>query len=96
VQESFYKAYLRAGLKSDQKFKEHVYRGTSMYVKINELSTAVITPSSRVSYYYAFGVLPDEQVELERYFGSAVFEDVDLVPIPRQHYVGEPGISLLY
>lgn len=96
VQESFYRAYLRAGTKSDQKFKDHVYRGTSMYTKINELGTAVITPSSRVSYYYAFGVLPDEQVELERYFDSAVFEDVVLIPIPRQHYVDEPGISLLY
>jgi hypothetical protein len=54
----------RCGAKPRLTDLEATFRNTSrLHRKFNGVD--VVTPEARVSYYYAFGVLPDEQIELE-------------------------------
>jgi hypothetical protein len=48
-----------------------------------------------VSYYYAFGVLPDEQVQMENYFRAMIINPVDMLPVSREAVLLEPGLKLL-
>jgi len=92
VQESLYQMFLRCGSTSSAAMREYIHRGGATYQRNHNLKKAQVTPQARVSYYYAFGLKPDEQVELERYFDGGVFERVQLEPISRDALVVEPGI----
>lgn len=92
VQESLYQMFLRNGSESSAAMQEHVHRGGATFQRIENLKKAYVTPRSRVSYYYAFGLKPDEQVELERYFDGGEFVEIDMNPIQRDAIVVEPGI----
>jgi len=92
VQESLYRMFLRNGIESSAAMQEHVHRGGATFQRIEGLKKAHVTPQARVSYYYAFGLKPDEQVELERYFDGGSFEPVELDAIHRDAIVVEPGV----
>lgn len=92
ILESFYNAFLRNGTKSSEKFKDHVFKNTSMYQRIDGIQEATITPESRASFYYAFGVLPDEQKIVEKLYDNLVIEDINLKPIEREHLNLESGL----
>lgn len=75
---------------------EEVYRGTSMLTRVSGLTAiGAITPEARVSYYYAFGVTPDQQLELERYYNQLAIQPIVMEEISRDALVLEPGLSLL-
>lgn len=96
VQAAFYQAFVRNGLRSSDRFQAHVFNGTSMAERRKGLTDGgVVTPQARVSYYYAFGVLPDEQVSIEQYFESATVAEVDRVAVKRQALQLEPGLNNL-
>lgn len=77
VLQSFYKAYLRSGLESSDKFVHHIYKNTGMSERLSDLNTFSddITEEARVSFATAFKILPDMQRDLERYFDSLVLSD---------------------
>jgi len=95
VQSAFYASFKRHGLKCSDAFVDHTYKGTSMCSRISGLDNAEITAEARVSYYYAFGVLPDEQVCIEDGLASSVIGEWDSSPITRDSIVLNPGIKLL-
>jgi hypothetical protein len=67
-----------------------------MFTNLNGLVVGdEISAKARVSYYYAFGITPDEQIEMERYFKSAVVGPLEYERIPRDALVLEPGIKIL-
>jgi hypothetical protein len=72
-----------------------VFRNQSMGQRIDGLSEAAVDARARVSYYYAFGVLPDVQKEMERYYGTLTvgkFTNGD--GVERMDMVIEPGLIL--
>lgn len=70
VLQSFYGAFFRSGIKSTQKFKNALFRNTSMMERTEGLKakSEAITPEARASFYLAFGVTPDYQIALEDYY----------------------------
>jgi len=95
VQHSFYNCYLRHGIDAGDAMKEHIFKGSSMMTKISGLEGGEITPESRVSYYEAFGILPDEQIAIERYYDTAVIGPWDSTCVPRDAIHLEPGLKIL-
>lgn len=100
VQQSFYHAFLRHGIKCSQEMYDQVHKGTSMETRNKGIgypanSSIEITDQARVSYYYAFGILPDEQREIEKYFDSARFVPLEQQPISRDALEFEPGLKLI-
>lgn len=97
VQYSFYSALLRHGIECTDAMREHIFKGGSMMTRLHGLveSTHTITPEARVSYYYAFGILPDHQIEIERYYDSAVISEWLDDNVKRRHLCLEPGIKIL-
>jgi len=85
VQHAFYSALERNGVSSTLAFKKHIYKNSSMMTRIFNMDRhdSEVTDAARVSYYYAFGITPDEQISLERYFNSMVIDPIDLTPIDR-------------
>lgn len=92
VLSSFYRMMTVRGLPST-KFKDLVspYR----FARASNLR-AVITPEARASFFFAFGIDPDAQVEMEKLFGEIEIEEVDLDAVERSSLVfGLPGAQIL-
>ena len=95
VQHQFYNMLYDNGLASSDGFKRQVFKNTTMLAKLGGLSnnhSIGVTDVARVSYYYAFGVLPDEQRELERHYDTGYIHTLDVEPIKRCYVQIEPGI----
>jgi len=75
VMQSFYKSYVRNGTKRS-KFGEALYRnsGTKMLAVGMHDQEEVITPEARYQCWLAWGILPDHQVEVEKYYDSLSIE----------------------
>jgi len=97
VQHAFYNAFLRNGVACSEGMKEHIYKGTSMGTRLNELKSTphAITPEARVSYYYAYGILPDHQMEIERYYETATIGAWTPDVVERGALNLEPGIKII-
>ncbi len=50
---------------------------------------------SRVSFYYAFGIMPDEQKEMERFFHQATMLDLGSEYVDRPWLVCNPGVNIV-
>jgi len=94
VHESFYSLMDRYG-EATEGVIQAVFHNQSTLYHMRGVSTAIVSAKARVSYYYAFGVLPDEQVEMERYYNSGVLEWVDSTPLPLDVVRTVPGLSLI-
>jgi hypothetical protein len=84
VFQSFYNAYLRAGGgKCSQKFTEHIRRGTNVALRVHGLDATKrrIVPESRLSFYIAFGITPDRQVCLEKYYDEWTLSTLEPSPV---------------
>jgi len=96
VQHAFYQKFVDEGVKASRAHIDYVYRGASMLQKIDGLAAATVDARSRVSYYYAFGVLPDSQIEIENYYSQLRISDyVVSAHCEREDLVIEPNNCLL-
>lgn len=99
VQQAFYQCYRRHGIECSQGMIDHINKGNSLNTRIRGLDTKLepqpISPETRVSYYYAFGVLPDEQIAIESSYNEMVIEDWREEIIEREYLDNDPGIKLL-
>jgi len=70
VLQEFYAAFRRSGSVPGDGFKRHVYRGTSHDERASGLACAPrpIMAESRASFWRAFGITPDYQIGLEKYY----------------------------
>lgn len=97
VQQAFHAAFKRHGIPCKQAMIDHINRNNSTATRIRGLvgTRKPVQPSTRVSYYYAFGVLPDHQVAIEDAYDHAQIGDWEGGPINRDMLDLEPGIKLL-
>jgi hypothetical protein len=87
---ALYACFKRHGLPCG-KLIEEVYRNRAQLQLSVGLKQAEVTAVARVSFYYAFGVLPDEQVALERWYDGIVIDCNLPVGIERQDLHSLPG-----
>ncbi len=98
VQSSFYHSYLRHGEVCSEGMMKEITRGTSHDTRVKNLKVdinAKVTPATRVSYYYAFGILPDAQVEIEKSYDTSVIESWTPECVNREYIDNAPGIKIL-
>lgn len=68
--------FKRHGHECGRAMMELVFRNTSMFERIREIKRgAVIDDNARASFYTAFDILPDAQIELEEYFDRLTFSE---------------------
>jgi len=95
VQREFYSVYKRSGLPAGSALTAEVFRNRSMLGNIKGLSECAVDARARVSYYYAFGILPDVQKQMEQYYmGMSMDEYSPKTPICRDDLWLEPGLIL--
>lgn len=70
VMQSFYEMYLRCGLPSNMKNATYMECGAMHLAKGLDPKRRNVTEAARHSFYVAFGVLPADQVILEKHFAN--------------------------
>jgi hypothetical protein len=95
VHSEFYKVFKNAGVVCTTGMIEQVYKNRSQLFMAKGLANGDVDAVARVSYYYAFGVLPDEQVEMEDFFKKLVVGDLVTTLIDREALVINPGINIV-
>jgi len=83
VQHAFANVFQRVGRETTREHIEHVYRGRHVLQTAEGCMDAVIDDRARVSYYYAFGVRPDEQLCSEQLLDMMVLDSVCFDEIER-------------
>lgn len=91
VQSALYGAFKKHGVPAG-KLLDYVNRNTSMSERINGLHSAAIDAEARVSYYYAFGVLPDVQKAMEEYYSLITIGPLQTGEVERADLHLEPGL----
>nr|UQB76128.1 RNA polymerase [Flumine tombus-like virus 14] len=84
VFQSFYRMYVRSGKK--RKISPHLMSwNMRRHLKVGTLRReGEVSPDARASFYWAFGMTPDEQIELENYYdGMTITSDLAEVVEPR-------------
>jgi hypothetical protein len=95
VLDAFYKMYRRSGHVVDRWRKSYEVRGFEyMAANMNRRGMPVL-PETRLSYYIAFGILPDEQEALERHFDSMYIQRVTPLPPTEISPDLEHGLTLI-
>jgi hypothetical protein len=89
---AFYECFKRHGLPCG-KLIDEVYRNRAQLQLGVGLQRAVVTARSRVSFYYAFGVLPDEQIQLELYYDNLELDLQLPEGVERQFMPSLPGLN---
>lgn len=95
VLEEFYAMFRRNGTSCSPGFLREVYKNRSQLQLCRGVARAEICPQARVSFYYAFNILPDEQVCIEHYLRSVVFDELGGVTISRKQVLINPGINII-
>lgn len=94
IHHAYYDIYKRHGLPAGGLIDE-VYRNRSqLQLGVGLQQGAKVTPETRVSYYYAFGVLPDTQIAYERWLRGAKLDLEMAGPIERNALVLDPGFNV--
>lgn len=91
----FYNMFSRYGSACSDGMMREVFKNRSQLQLAKGLATGVVDARARVSFYYAFGVLPDEQIAMERNFSSAVIGQVTHEPVDRVDLVVNPGFNIV-
>jgi hypothetical protein len=94
VQSSLYRAFVRCGLKPSAGLVRTLVRNTAYNERKFHALPTEITALARVSYCEAFGITPDWQIALEKFYDSMVLEQLDTGAVGRDMLVIQPGISL--
>nr|QRQ90220.1 MAG: hypothetical protein 1 [Riboviria sp.] len=93
VHGEFYKVFKRNGQDCGRLINE-VYRNRSQLQLAQGVRDSTIDARSRVSYYYAFGILPDEQVAAETHFTNYKLDHEFGTPVPRDLLILNPGFNI--
>lgn len=91
VQHAMYSVFKRNGIPAGKMVTE-IFRNTSMLERVKNLAGGKISPTARVSYYYAFGVLPDVQKEMECYYNQMQIAALSQGEMERVDLRLEPGL----
>jgi len=91
VQQAMYTVFKKHGVPAGKMVAE-IFRNSSMQERIQALRVGEITATARVSYYYAFGVLPDVQKEMERYYDRLQIGPLVEGEVERSDLRMEPGL----
>lgn len=95
VQRDFYAVYKRSGVDAGERLTAEIFRNRSMLGNIKNLRECAVDARARVSYYYAFGILPDVQKQMESYYNSMDIMDYQpTTPMCREDLKLEPGLIL--
>jgi hypothetical protein len=72
VLQEYYKLFQRSGRDYSEGFLQQMQKNTSQLQRMRgmEMKEAVVTAETRCSFYYAFGILPAYQIELEKLYAS--------------------------
>jgi len=95
VLSNFYNAFLRSGVECSDGMMSKVFEGRSQLSLGQGVATAQVDSEARCSFYYAFGIGPDEQRSLERYYDNLTV-DLSVGPvIKRTELVCNPGGNII-
>jgi len=95
VLSQFYDIYNRNGTACSSGMFNEVFKNRSQAFLAQGLASGEVNANARVSFYYAFGVLPDEQVAMERFFTKVVIDDLVTTVIERSELELCPGINIV-
>lgn len=95
VLSSFYDVFVRAGTSCSEGMMREVFKNRSQLHLAQGLETAVIDARARVSMYYAFGILPDLQIAIERFYHQVVVGPLENTPTDREWLVVSPGFNIV-
>jgi hypothetical protein len=72
VLQEYYKLFQRSGQSYSEGFLQHVQKNTSHLQRMKGMTMkeSVVSAETRCSFYYAFGILPAMQIELEKLYAS--------------------------
>jgi hypothetical protein len=76
-----YKRFKEHGLPPTERFVTHLFKNTSWLERTDGLQASEIDARARCSYYYAFGILPDEQLAMEKFFSQFTIRHDGKVPV---------------
>lgn len=94
VLQSLYSVFLRHGVKPSAGLISEVFKNRSVLAAMSGVKDAQVTPVSRVSFYYATGVLPDHQIQLESYYNTMELS-LEILPIlDREDLDLNPGFNI--
>lgn len=95
VLHTFYGMFSAHGTKCSTGMLNEVFKNRSQLQLARGLVSGAVDSVSRVSFYYAFGVLPDEQIAMERFFSSATIGPVEQEAIDRVDVFVNPGFNIV-
>ena len=96
VLSAMYRVFSRNGVQASEQFVNEVYKNRSQLSASKGLRcNDRISDQARVSFYYAFGVLPDIQKELETYYDAYIMDIEVHEAIERSALVLNPGFNII-
>ena len=95
VLQEWAKVYRRSGLRVGKKFQARIFHHSlrSRVAVQQALVVATVEPSTRVSFYRAFGVTPDEQIALESYYRDMQLDCRVQGVLTRGEAQAKPGLA---
>jgi hypothetical protein len=73
----------------------YVFKNRSQLGLASGVKVAQVTDRARVSFYYAFGITPDEQEAIEQYYNNLSLELSTSQPIQRDVLVVATGNNIV-
>jgi len=95
VLSQFYSVFQRAGTSCSDGMLKEVFKNRSQLHLAQGVAKGEVDANARVSFYYAFGVLPDEQVAMERFFTKLYVDEMDTTVIERDELELCPGFNIV-
>ncbi len=95
VLHEYYKMLMRHGVPCSDGFRAEVFRNRSQLQLARGVRPAELTAAARVSFYYAFGVTPDLQLELERALSRHEIQQLGSQVIQRDALHLLPGCNIV-
>lgn len=95
VAHEYYQMLMRHGTKCTDGFRDEVFRNRSQLQLSKGVRTERLVDTARVSFYYAFGVTPDMQVELEKSLRKMKVEELNGDCIRREELRLLPGVNIV-
>lgn len=92
VLQEFYKCFKRSGRPCSEGFKRAVFKNTSYFERVRDLreEDKVCSATSRCSFYFAFGVLPEHQIAIEAYYASMLLSS-EVEEVMHRDYAYDKG-----